>query len=330
MADISLMYLDQPLTNLSVSYTNDQFFAEKLFPPVPVPYQTGRVPRYWFEKFRVYETARGRAAEANEIAPWTLDMPNFFCRDHSLKDMIADEDRSNNALGVDLEANTTNNLTDAVLLELEIRAFNKVFGAGSLVPSTTLSGTSQWSDFQNSDPVAAVMAAATQIKQAVSKSPNTFAVSYPVHQILIQHPKIIDRFKFTDMPSGFPSNAQLASVFGVDNYWVMGAEYDSSAEGVSVMGTQTYHIPPQGGDSLLSFIWGNDAFLGFVSPTPGKLDVIFGFEPRWIFGAPDLGGTLVKRYRWEPKSCDILEVHRYDDLAVLVPGALYGWINAVA
>src|ERR1039458_8431851 len=154
-ADISFLGLDQPLQSISVAYENGSFFGEKIFPPVPVPYQTGRVPRFWFEKFRLYETRRARLAESNEIAPWTLDMPSFYCRDHSLKDAIADEDRSNNQLGADLEVNTTENLTEAILLELENSAQTKIFGSGSAVPTTTLSGTSQWSDYTNSDPVAA-------------------------------------------------------------------------------------------------------------------------------------------------------------------------------
>lgn len=332
MPDLSLLYLDQPLQNISVRYTNADFFAEKIFPPVPVPLQTGRVPRYWFEQFRLYEDLRARLEESKEIAPWTLDMPAFYCRDHSLKDAIADEDRSNNMLGQDLEVNTTENLTQAILLNLEYLAQSKIFGAGSSVASTTLSGTSQWSDYTNSDPISAIESARVQIRQAVAQEANVFAVSYPVYVMLRQHPLIIDRFKYTNLPNGFPAVEQMASVFGVPqgNFWVMAAAYDPSAEGVSVMGTQTYHIPAQGGDSLLSFVWGKNAFLAYLAPNPGKLQVLFGFEPRWIFGAPDLGGTLVKRYRIEWKTADYIEVHRYHDLSILVPGAMYGFINAVA
>ena len=44
MADISLQYLDQPLNTVSVGYKNDDYFAEQLFPLVPVKKQSGR---YW-------------------------------------------------------------------------------------------------------------------------------------------------------------------------------------------------------------------------------------------------------------------------------------------
>jgi hypothetical protein len=330
MPDISLLYLDQPLQNVSVEYSNDQLYAERIFPPVPVPYQTGRVPRFWFEHFRVYEDIRARLEESKEIAPWTLDMPSFSTRDHSLKDAIADEDRSNNMLGQDLEVKTVKNLTQAILLRLEVDAKNKCFGVGTVVPGTTLSGTSQWSDYSNSDPIIAVENARVQIKRAISNTPNVMAVSYPVYVQLRNHPLIVDRFKYTHLPTGYPSAEQLRSIFDVDQFWVLGAEYDSSNEGNSVMGSQSFHFPLQSTDSVLSFVWGNNAFLAFIDPSPGKLQPIFGFTARWIFGAPELGGTLVKRYRVESKTADFIEVHRYHDLPVLVPGAMFTWTNAVA
>lgn len=321
MPDISLLYLDQPLNNVSVDYSQSDFFAERFFPPIPVKLQSGRVARYWFEAFRPEEDLRARLAESNEVQPWTLDFPSYFCQDHSLKDGIADEDRSNSALPDELEIRTVQNLTEKVLLNLELLAYNKFFGSGSPVTSVTLSGTSQWSDFTNSNPAAAWESARVNIKQACSQGPNVLAVGYSVNTQLRQHPAIVDRFKYT-APMGMANPQQLASVAGVPdgNYWVLGAQYDSSVEGVSTMGLQN-------STSLLSFVWGKNAIMAYV-PTPGKLQTLFGYEARWLFGAPELGGTLVKRYRVEHKSADFIEVHRYHDCVITVPGAAYCWINA--
>jgi len=175
MADISLQYLDQPLNNVSVGYQNDDYYAERLLPIAPVMKQSGRYWVYGKEKFRQYETIRHAGAEAREIAPWTLSNSAYFCDDHSLKDKISDEERANSD-GVDLEINTTENLTNAVLLDHEIRVANLVLGGA--VSNTTLSGTSQWSDYVNSDPISAVEAQKTVIKKAIAKAPNTLAVSW--------------------------------------------------------------------------------------------------------------------------------------------------------
>jgi hypothetical protein len=312
MADISLQYLDQTLNNVSVGYVNDDYFAEKLLPPVPAKMRSGRYWVFGKEKFHRYETIRAPKSESREIAPWSLSNEPYFCDDHSLKDSISDEERASSEYS-DLEVNTVQNLTDAILLDLEIRVMNLLIGSGTSVPNTTLSGTSQWSDFVNSDPINAVEQAKVTIKQAIAKTPNTLAVSFPVYTYLRQHPKIIDRFKYTQV--GILQADHLKSVFDVDNFWVMGAEYDTANEG------QT----PD-----LQFIWGFNAILAYIPNGPERLQPALGYTFRWLFGAPDLGGTLTKRYRVEAKTADVIEVHRYDSIQIVAPNAAYTFLNAVA
>jgi hypothetical protein len=310
MADISLQYLDQPLNNVSVGYQNDDYFAERLFPVTPVKKQSGRYWVFGKEKFRQYETIRHARAEAREIAPWSLSNSPYFCDDHSLKDAISDEETANSD-GTDLEVNTVENLTDAILLDFEIRVMNLVMGSASAVPTTTLSGTSQWSDFVNSDPIAAVEAQKTVIKQAIAQTPNTLAVSYPVYSTLRQHPRIIDRFKYTQV--GVLQADHLKSAFDVDNFWVLGAEYDTATEG---------QLP------ALNFVWGKNAVLAYVPDEPRLREPALGYCFRWLFGAPELGGTLTKRYRVENRMADVIEVHRYDDIQVVAPQAGFVFLNA--
>jgi hypothetical protein len=312
MADISLQYLDQPLNNISVGYVNDEYFAEKLFPPTPVKQRSGRFWVFGKEKFHRYETIREPKAESREIAPWALSNSPYFCNDHSLKDSISDEERASSD-GTDLEINTVQNLTDAILLDLEIRVQQLIMGTGSSVPNTTLSGTSQWSDYVNSDPIAAIEAQKTSIKQQIAKTPNTLAVSYPVFATVRQHPKIVDRFKYTQV--GILQPDHLKSAFDVDNFWVLGAEYDVANEGQA---------------PSLNFVWGKNALLAYVPAAPQRLQPALGYTFRWLFGAPDLGGTLTKRYRVESKTADVIEVHRYDDIQLVAPQAGFCFLNATA
>ncbi|HEV2424312.1 MAG TPA: hypothetical protein VGZ29_05740 [Terriglobia bacterium] len=314
MADISLQYLDQPLNNISVGYQNDDYFGEKLFPVTPVKKQSGRYWVFGKEKFRQYETIRHARAEAREIAPWSLSNNPYFADDHSLKDMISDEEAANSD-GTDLEVNTVENLTDAILLDFEIRVQSLIMGATSPVPNATLSGTSQWSDYINSDPISAVEAQKTVIKQAIALTPNTLAVSYPVYATLRQHPRIIDRFKYTQV--GILQADHLKSAFDVDNFWVLGAEYDTTNE--------NQRLGPS-----LSFVWGKNALLAYIPPEPKLRTPSLGYTFRWLFGAPELGGTLTKRYRVEDRMSDAIEVHRYDDIQIVAPNAGYVFLNATA
>jgi hypothetical protein len=322
MADISLAYLDQPLNNVSLGYRNADFVAPRILPFVPVTDRSGRYWVFGFEKFREYDTARAPGAEAREVAPWSLSNNPFFCDGHALKDYITDEARKSAAPGAQIEVTTVENLMQGILLKFEIKLAALITNTSVpqppvAVPSTTLSGTSQWSDYTNSDPIAAIEAQRIVIEQAVSEMANTLVVSYPVHLKLRQHPKIIDRFKYTTLPAGFPTEQQLASVFEVDNYIVARAKYQPNAEG-------------QTPASALSYVWGKNALLCYVPSAPGLRVVSLGYTFRWLFGAPELGGVLTKRYRVEWRTADVIEVQTYYDPQLIAPLAGYLWINAVA
>ena len=70
--------------------------------------------------------------------------------------------------------------------------------------------------------------------------------------------------------------------------------------------------------------------LAYVVQEPRRRDVTLGYIFRWLFGAPDLGGTLTKRYRVEAKSADVVEVHRYDDVQLIASQAGFVFLSATA
>jgi hypothetical protein len=293
-----------------------------LAPPIPVEKPTGRIWLFGKEKFREYETIRGDKAEAREMTDWSLGTITFMTQDHGLKTSLSDQQSAAADPGVDWDINSTENLTQAIALRQEIDMMNGIINDTGptappvAVPSTTLSGTSQWSDYTNSDPITAIETQRATIVQTVGAVPNTLAVSYPVHLTLRQHPIIIDRFKYTALKNGFPTNEQLASVFEVDNYWVMDALYDTANEG-------------QAPDP--NFVWGVNAILAVVPSSPQKREVALAYTPWWTFAKAeggalraDLGGnrgTIVRRYRVESKRTDVLEVDKWYD-------QVYGDVNA--
>jgi len=312
MPAISTVHLDQFLTNVSVAYLNGDFFGERLFPVIPVDKQTDKYPVFGKEKFRLYEDSRRPGAEAREIDDWRLSADQYYCSGHAMRSPIPDELKANSDIP-DLEIETVQNLTNAILLKLETAVYNAVFGAGSSVSTTTLSGTSQWSDYVNSDPISAVEAQKITIFQTTGKLPNTLAVSYPVFNKLRQHPKVIDRFKYTQV--GILQQDHLKSAFDVANFFVLSALQDTSNQG------QT---------PSLTYVWGKNALLCYVPEVPGRRTIALGYTFRWTFGVPELGGVMVKRYREERRGSDVVEVHRYYDNKVVVPAVAYGWINATA
>jgi len=51
--------------------------------------------------------------------------------------------------------------------------------------------------------------------------------------------------------------------------------------------------------------------LCYVPPAVGPMVVALGTTFRWIYGVPENGGMLVKRYRVEERSGDMIEYQTY-------------------
>jgi hypothetical protein len=312
-AEISQVHLDQFLTNYSIVYRNQDFVGGRLFPDFPVTKQNNRYPIFGFERFKAYNTERAPGGEANELPAWRMSNDEYYCDGKAQKQLISDELRSQWELGVGPEVFTTETLADIIDKQREITIFNLIINS-AVIPGVTLSGTGQWSDFQNSDPVGAITGVRSTILLGCTKEPNTLLVGYPVWLQLIQHPIILDRFKSTALPLGYPTEQQLAGLFNVDNFIVAKSLYDTA---------------PQGMATSLNYIWGKNAILAYVPPAQGQLMITVGSTFRWLYGVPQNGGMLVKRYRVEERSGDMIEYQTYCAVKLVVPGAAYVFKNAV-
>ncbi len=309
---ISTVHLDQFLTNVSIAYQNATFYGRQLFPIVPVAKQTNKYPIFGKERFKLYDDSRRPGAEALERPGWRLSNDVYFCDGHAQKEAIPDELKAQSDVP-DIEIQTVEDLTDAVWLRHEKAVFDAVLGAGSAVPNTTLSGTSQWSDFINSDPVTAIETQKAVIFKAIAKIPNTLLVSYPVFIQLRQHPRILDRFKYTQTAVLMPDH--LRTAFDIQNFWVAGALKDTTNIGQ----------PP-----TLDFVWGKNALLAWVPDQPGRRTIALGYTFAWIYDGGQNQGFLVKRYREEKRTADFIEVQIYYDPKVVVSGSAFAWLSAVA
>jgi hypothetical protein len=313
-AEIATARLDQYLTNYSIIYRNEDFVGGRLFPDFPVSKQSNRYPIFGFERFKSYNTERAPGEAANESPSWRMSNDEYYCDGKAQKEILPDELRAQWEITPGPEILTTEKLADIIDKERELKIVNLILSS-ALVPSTTLAGTGQWSDFQNSDPVAALIAQRVTIHKACTKMPNTLVLGYEVWAQLIQHPIILDRFKNFSLPLGYPTDQQLAGLFQVNNLIVAKCFQDSQ---------------PQGLPHVLTYIWGKNAILAYVPPAAGAMMVVPGTTFRWLYGVPQNGGMLVKRYRVEERSGDMIEYQTYYAVKLVVPGAMFVFKNAVA
>lgn len=288
MATKNQLNVDPVLSNVSIQYKNSEmsYVSEKIFPVVPVDNDTGIYYTYDRSIYRAENDTRGAGSAAN-VVDFNLSQSTYGpILDHALKARITDEDREiAGKNGVDLESDTTEFLTHLILLNKEKDFYSTVTNT-SVIPAanrTTLSGTSQWSDYGNSDPITNVQTWKDAVKSAVGLVPNTLMLSYDVYSMLLNHPAFLERRKYTAL--GIVDTTLLSQVFQIPNVVVADAQENTALEG------QT--------DSM-SYIFSKKAWLFYVTSRPGKKTVSAGYTLRH-----DIGGLARQVERWRDPNADM-------------------------
>lgn len=274
--------IDPALSNVSVKYTNDTFIADLIAPTVKVSKQTGKYYIYDKANLRVDKTNRAAGSGANEV-DFGLTTASFACDDHALKSFVADEIQDQADAALNPLIDETEALTEKMLLDREANLAAILADTAQITQNTTLSGTSQWSDYSNSSPIADVRTARTTIHAATFKKPNTLILGKQVFDMLCEHPEIIERIKYSQL--GVVTAELLARVFQVEKVLIGEAGSNSAVEGQA--------------DSL-SYVWGKHAVVAYIAPSIGikslTLAVTFTYGTREVkrWYEQDREGTYVR------------------------------------
>jgi hypothetical protein len=168
--------------------------------------------------------------------------------------------------------------------------------------------TSQWSDYVNSDPVAEVLKQRRAVQQQIGDFPNYMLLSQPVLDTLANHPRILDRVKYTANGARNQLDEQdLARVFKVEKVVVSAA---------------LYQTVPEGEADSLGYIMGRNAMLFYRPERPGIRVPTFGYTFFWA----KRSGVL--RWRELSLESDVIRVKKFYAQQVVAPNAAYLWLNA--
>lgn len=299
--------VDPALSNVSIKYTNDTFIADMVLPVIRVSKQTGKYYIYDKSNLRVDKTNRAAGSPSNEIDFGVAPTGTFACDDHALKGFVADEIQDQADAALNPLIDETETVTEKLMIDRELSAATLLTSTSNLTQNTTLSGTSQWSDYSNSDPIGDVRTARTTVHGATFKKPNTLILGKQVFDMLCDHPAIIERVKYSQL--GVVTEELLARVFQVEKVIVGEAGYNTAAEG------QT--------DSL-SYVWGKHAVVAYISPVV-KIKML-------SLGATFTYGTRsVKRWRDEDREGTYVRVGQ-DNYVQKIIAAAAGYLiyNAIA
>lgn len=253
------------LTAISVVYKNPAYIADLVLPRTPVGAQNFTFVQFPVDTmFNIYDTTVGRRGKPNEIVIEGTETASFTL-DQALDSPIPQADIDNADIRYDPRDLQTMALTQAIAMGREQRVANLVFNTGSYAAglSTTLSGTGQYSDYVNSDPVVGINA---QLDLPLMR-PNKLIFGQQSWTTVRSHPRIVQATKGTAQTGGVASRQQVAELFEVDEVLV-GATRANNAK--------------RGQTPAMARLWGKHIAGIYIPPVlTGQGEVAFGASFEW-------------------------------------------------
>ncbi len=294
------VHVDRVLTNISIRYSNAGYVGERFFPTLRVQKESDKYRVFGREEWGpAHQDFRAPGSVANEIPGKALSLDTYFANEHALQIPVTDEERENADEGLNPEADGTELVTSRILLGREL-AMKTLITTSTNYPAAgtvALSGTSQWNDYANSNPIANIRTAVRQVHSQIFTRPNTAIIPYQVMSQLEDHPDFIERIKYSER--GIMTDEIIGSVLGIQNIIVPEVGQNTAALGL----TPTF-----------GYLWGKDVVLGWVPQRAAPNQLAVGYEFSWPIGG---NVQVVDRWRETPRVSDLIRVRRRYDLKLV-------------
>ncbi|HUW47290.1 MAG TPA: hypothetical protein VMW36_00920, partial [Patescibacteria group bacterium] len=206
---------DQVLSALSIKYENAEFTGKMFLPEYKVAKETG--------KYRIYDREgwfKGAPKKADgaitEEATLSYDEATYTCYERAIKDIVTDRAVQQADAPIQPKADTTEFLTEKVLLAQELDQWILMVGASGLLQSgyyTALTSSTAWSGGSAPSILTDLSTAIKAISLAIGKRPNMIAFTTAIAEAVAQDDKIVEIMKHhsTDMITGIGLPGSLRS-----------------------------------------------------------------------------------------------------------------------
>ena len=308
MLNVSDVYVDRQLTDMSVRYSNAEYLADVIFPIIAVPERTGIYYVYGKENLKVEDDLRTKGSRANRVEMSLTKSTYGPLKEHSLESPVDWEMRDAAQDPIDVNTDVTLLVTDKMMLRKEVDLSTYLSSTSNVTQYVSLSGSSQFSDYANSDPFGIIETGILAIKKSALVKPNTIFMGMEVWAILKNHPDMLERAKYTRL--GVVTTDLMVDLFpGIKNIYVGEAMQNTANEGAAVS---------------LSPVWGKSLWIAYITPTPGLRTVSLGYTLTWA------DQRKVEMWPEQATKEDIVRVTDYYQQLVVAAEAVYGVFTAVA
>lgn len=307
------------LTNFSrmLGVTEKSFIALRVCPPKEVDQQ---LFEYWVAT-RDHERVVGNTLRApggvGAEVNFGMTKATGYAYEYAVYTKVPVEN-SQFAQSMNVLRGSTRRLRHIMLLDIEDRfrdAVDDTSAHKSGSNAVTLSGTDQWSDYDNSDPLDDVQTGHEAVFSSIGRKANYGWMSRPVWNKLKLHPLILRAVKYTGVTMA--SIALIMELFELDTLVIAEAQKNTALEGQA--------------DSM-AYVWGKDFYMAYVNPSAGDEDVTFGWHTsRPLADQPSLREVVETKKLDEPIINMIRQRYAFtfNDVAMAV-GATYLIKSAVA
>ena len=230
--------VNSELTAIAIAYQNPAaaLIADKVLPRVPTSKKFSYTAYTTAQGYSVPDTKVGRKSEPNMV-DFGGTLVTAECLDYGLDDLVPNDEvaaweampKLSTGGPVNPIQLSTMMLTGLVQLDREIRVAGTVFATGSYAAGNqvTLSGTSQWSDRVNSDPLNAI----TSAMDIPLVRPNKLVIGQQAWTQLRMHPKIVQAVGKSAQTAGFASRQAVADLLELVEIEVGQAFYNTAKKG---------------------------------------------------------------------------------------------------
>lgn len=289
--------VDKLLTQASSQFVPEGYISEMLLPFIGVTQATGKLAKYGHSHLRIETSYIGGRGKYRRVEPITRSQSTYQIEGHGLEGLVTKDDYRNVEFPYDAEKDEVTGLTSQLWVEKEYSLATTMADTAVLTQNTTLSGTSQFSDYSNSDPLAKFSTARGTVRTGCGKAPDTAWMDWATKNVLKFHPQLLDYLGFKyDRPGGL-TDGELAVAMDVKRVLIADVSYNSAKEG------QT---------DVLAAVWGKHIWFGVLPENAAVRQVSLGYRIGYQNQSPR---QVTKEAEFNPPgSTKILVEDEYDFL----------------
>lgn len=304
--------VDKLLTGVSSAYIPEGYISEEVLPFIGSKQSTGLLAKYGNQHLRIensYKAGRGSYRRVEAISRSSV---GYAIEGHGLEDIVTKEDYANVENPYKPEEDCVMGLQAMLWLEKEKLLADTLADTSVVTQTQTLSGTSQFSDYDNSDPLSIFKTARSTVRTGCGKYPNGAIMDMAVWNVLRFHPQVLDALGFKYARPGGLEPDELAVALGVKKIFLADASYNTVKEG------QT--------DSI-GAVWGKHIIFGVFPDKAVPYQVSLGYRIGYENEAPR---KVYKQANFNPPGSTLVLCEDNYDFLISNTGAAYSIKSAIA